>query len=215
METAVIGTGSTAASSSATTRTLADMSSEAFFKIMLTELQTQDPLEPVDNAKLVQQISQIRDMEASTKLTNTLTKLTEQQAAMFEQQRFGASAGMIGKYVEGYVTDEGGTPRLVSGVVTGLKFAENGQPLLELSDGSALPESQVTQVTTLDEVNRIANKLIGKRVRGEATDADETRQTVEGLVESLESDEFGLPVLVLDSGVKMKLRDFREVVGEE
>ena len=39
---------------------------------MITELQNQDPLNPMDNTQMLEQINQIRQIGATDKLTSTL-----------------------------------------------------------------------------------------------------------------------------------------------
>jgi flagellar basal-body rod modification protein FlgD len=51
---------------------LNDLNMDEFLKLMITELQNQDPLDPMDNAQLLEQLSQIRDVGATDKLTETL-----------------------------------------------------------------------------------------------------------------------------------------------
>lgn len=46
-----------------------------FVKLLVTELQSQDPLEPMDNSQILQQVSQIREIQSSTKLTETLSSV--------------------------------------------------------------------------------------------------------------------------------------------
>ena len=43
-----------------------------FLKLMIAELQNQDPLNPMDNTKILQQFSQIREIESNQRLTDTL-----------------------------------------------------------------------------------------------------------------------------------------------
>ncbi len=43
-----------------------------FLTLMITELQNQDPLNPMENAEILQQISQIREIEATSRLQETL-----------------------------------------------------------------------------------------------------------------------------------------------
>jgi len=43
-----------------------------FLKLLIAELQNQDPLNPTDNDKILQQISQIRSIESTTQLGETL-----------------------------------------------------------------------------------------------------------------------------------------------
>jgi flagellar basal-body rod modification protein FlgD len=215
METSAVSNTGLTTTTRTTGQSIEELRPEDFFALLITQLQTQDPLEPMDNAELVQQISQIRDMEASTRLTATLDELAAQQQVLAEQQRFGSSAGLIGKYVEGFIDSGEGVQRFVSGVVTGLRFDENGRPILELSDGSALPETRVSEVTTLEEVHRVADQLVGKRVRGEMPNETGGPMTVEGVVTAVAEDDYGLPVLVLDNGTELPLRYFTEIVGAE
>ena len=59
---------------------------------MITELTNQDPLNPMDNAQLVEQIGQIRNISATTKLSDTLdTVLTGQSLS--------TASSLIGKRV--------------------------------------------------------------------------------------------------------------------
>jgi flagellar basal-body rod modification protein FlgD len=43
-----------------------------FVSLLVTELQNQDPLEPMKNEAILQQISQIREIESNQRLTETL-----------------------------------------------------------------------------------------------------------------------------------------------
>ena len=43
-----------------------------FIKLMITELRNQDPLNPMDNTEILQQMSQIRAIESNDRLTETL-----------------------------------------------------------------------------------------------------------------------------------------------
>ena len=46
-----------------------------FLKLMITELQQQDPLNPMDNKDMLNQIAQIRAVGASDQLTKTLNSV--------------------------------------------------------------------------------------------------------------------------------------------
>jgi len=76
-----------------------DLNSSDFLQLMITELQQQDPLNPMDNAQLVQQISSIRELGATTKLTSTLDSV---QAG----QNIATASGLIGKNINA-LDDEG------------------------------------------------------------------------------------------------------------
>jgi flagellar basal-body rod modification protein FlgD len=59
---------------------------------MITELQNQDPLNPMDNAQLVEQIGQIRSISATTQLSDTL-------GSVLAGQNLTTASSLIGKKV--------------------------------------------------------------------------------------------------------------------
>ncbi len=119
---------------------LGGISGEDFMKILIKQLQYQDPLKPMDNQQMVQQISTIRELEMNTRLGSKLEQLTD-------QQRFGAAAALIGKHVKGAVKDEDGNEFNLEGVVTSVRFTEKGEAILELDNGQSLPLAQLQEVT--------------------------------------------------------------------
>src|SRR6476619_6266517 len=67
---------------------------DQFLKLMIAELQNQDPLKPMENSEILQQISQIRDIGATDKMTSTLD-------AVLLEQNLSAASAMIGKQIHG------------------------------------------------------------------------------------------------------------------
>ena len=215
MESAGVSDAGAVVTQQPTGRNLSQMRPEDFFEMLVAQLQTQDPMEPMSNSEIVQQISQIRDLEASTKLSSTLDRLAELQQTLAEQQRFGSASGLVGSYIEGVITDQAGQSRFVAGVVTGIRFEANGSPVLQLHQGEELGLGSVSQVSSIAEVNRVAQQLLGKEIRGEMPDESGNLITVQGIVESIKADDIGLPILVLDDGTEMPLQYFKEIVSEE
>lgn len=144
MQVSAIGT-STDTSAATTGRGLGSMKSEDFFKILLSELQNQDPLEPSKTADMIGQVSQIRSIELSGKLTDTLDMLTR-------QQRMGGSSELIGKYVQALTMAADGSQTVSEGVVTSVYFASDGSAVLELDTGTAVKASDVIRVTTVETI---------------------------------------------------------------
>ncbi len=128
-------------------RGLSGMKSEDFLRILVSELQNQDPFEPAKTADMISQVSQIRSIELSGKLTDTLDLMTR-------QQRLGGNSQLIGKYVQAITTGPDGSQMLYEGVVTGVGFGANGLVLLELDTGEVVPATDVIRVTTLEEVEK-------------------------------------------------------------
>lgn len=71
---------------------LKDLDVDQFLKLMITELTNQDPLNPMDNTQLVEQIGQIRQITATNQLSETLAVL---QAG----QNLTTASSLIGKEV--------------------------------------------------------------------------------------------------------------------
>ena len=55
-----------------------DLKAEDFIKMMITQLQNQDPMEPAKNEELLAQMSQIGQLESSTQLQDSLKSLVLQ-----------------------------------------------------------------------------------------------------------------------------------------
>jgi flagellar basal-body rod modification protein FlgD len=85
-----------------------------FLTLMITELQNQDPLNPMENAEILQQISQIREIEATSRLQETL------EAVLLGQNLSNASS-LLDKRVTA-LTDTG---EQVQGTVDRVSVAEN------------------------------------------------------------------------------------------
>jgi len=94
---------------------LGELDMEDFLGLMISELQNQDPLDPMDNSQMLQQISQIREIGATSQLTETL-------ASVLRGQNLTSASSLMEKDVKA-LTDDG---RTVSGRVTRVSVdAEN------------------------------------------------------------------------------------------
>jgi flagellar basal-body rod modification protein FlgD len=82
------------ATSDVTRDRMQDLGVEQFLKLLIAELQNQDPLNPMDNAQMIQQVSEIRSIVASDKLTDTLSGVQLGQA-------IASASSMLGKTVNG------------------------------------------------------------------------------------------------------------------
>jgi flagellar basal-body rod modification protein FlgD len=173
---------------------MADLTSQDFLKLLVTQLTYQDPLEPMGNEELLRQISSIREIELSTTLSDSLRNLTG-------QQHFSSVSGMIGQHVTTVPDEVGAT---VSGVVVGVRFTSSGEAVLVLSNGVETP---LQQVAGIQSPLRAAEALVGQHVIGVDRQDPGDPRAVEGVVTSVRVDEQGEPVLELDSGDALRMRD--------
>ncbi len=80
------------------TNDLNNLDTTQFMALLINELQNQDPLNPMDNGEMVQQIGQIRSIGSTDNLTSTLSTLRESQELV-------TASGLIGQKVEGLADD--------------------------------------------------------------------------------------------------------------
>ena len=170
---------------------------EDFFKLLVAQLANQDPLEPTSNQELLNQISSIRDIEASTTLTRTLQSLVTREG-------FGSAAGLIGQYVSGTINSDDGETVSTSGTVVGLRVDPDGDVMLLLDTGEALPMSNVDHVTT---ARHFAEAFMGRLVSGIDRTDPQRPEPVEGIVTGVTTDANGQVVLEVDGGEQLRLAD--------
>ena len=85
---------SSSSSNTSGTDRFQELGTEAFLKLMVAELQNQDPMNPTDNAQMLQQINQIREIASNDKLSTSLD-------AVLIGQNMATAAGLIGQTVTG------------------------------------------------------------------------------------------------------------------
>jgi flagellar basal-body rod modification protein FlgD len=128
------GTGSGGGASTVNNKSF-DLKAQDFIKMMITQLQNQDPMEPAKNDQLLAQMSQIGQLQSATSLQESLKGLVT-------QNQIGAAAGLIGKTVQGL--DDNDDP--VTGTVTSVRV-EKDSVSLELDNGTKLPLTRVTTIS--------------------------------------------------------------------
>jgi flagellar basal-body rod modification protein FlgD len=74
------------------TNDITSFNTDEFLQLMIAELQNQNPLNPMDNSQLMDQISQIREIGATELLTTTLS-------AVQAGQNLATASGLIGQEV--------------------------------------------------------------------------------------------------------------------
>ena len=110
--------GPTASQPFGANNSLNDLDIDAFLDLMIAELQNQDPLNPLENDELLAQISQIREVGATDRLTSTLDAVLLGQNVSSATNLIGADVVALtddGERVSGNVrkvTIDGTTPRL-------------------------------------------------------------------------------------------------------
>ena len=110
------------------------LSSQEFLRIMFTQLQNQDPLEPQDSQAMLDQLSALRSIESDTKMVASLENLVS-------QNEFAAASQLIGSLVSGVTLDN---QRLADLVVSVSQTSQG--PVLNLFGGSRMFFNQVDEI---------------------------------------------------------------------
>lgn len=111
---------------------------EEFLKILLSQLQFQDPLKPLDNQEFLAQMAQFSSLAQTQQINDRIDNLLSLQAAT-------QSIGLIGKSVEVGIS---GTVR--AGTVASMSIAD-GSPNLTVQtvDGELLTGVRLSQVSVI------------------------------------------------------------------
>ncbi len=109
-----------------------------FLRILVTQLNHQDPLKPMDNQEFVTQLAQFTSLQQTQNLNDRMESLLSIQGAM-------QSVGLIGRTVA--ISSESGQQ---SGTVSALNFV-GGEPRLtvNLSNGSVLSDVSLAQLVSV------------------------------------------------------------------
>lgn len=135
---AISSTGS-AGSQVSSDNAFSSIKSSDFIRIMLSELRNQDPFQPQDSSKLLEQLSSLRNIESQVSLQDKLE-------SMVLQNQVSTAGGMIGKLVAG-LDDQNNS---VVGLVTSVRI-QGGKAQLELDSGKSLSIDRVTDIALLPQ----------------------------------------------------------------
>lgn len=119
---------------SSSSSVVSQLGSDEFLKIVLQELQSQDPLEPNDTSQMLEQLSTIMSIQSDSDMMDRLGDLVT-------QNELSSASGLIGRLVSGLSDDN----NRVLGVVGSVSKGSNGVTL-RLDDGTSVKMDRVDQV---------------------------------------------------------------------
>ncbi len=125
-------TGTTATDSSPKTG-FAALDSTAFMKMLIVQLQNQDPTEPMTNSELLNQLTSMQSLTSNTELTSAIKSLTS-------SQQLSSAASYIGRAIVGQTDDN----QAVGGTVD-RALLRDGKAYLGIGDVE-VPLSKVLEV---------------------------------------------------------------------
>ena len=147
----VNGTSSTAGTStntaSSTVPTITQTLGENdFLNLLVTELQNQDPMQPMDDTQSIAELAQFSALQEMTNVATAVNTLNQTMTNYIQQSGLIEGSSMIGKSVSGLASD--GTTQ-ISGIVKSVTVS-GGDTQLQITedDGTTvtMPLSKVTSV---------------------------------------------------------------------
>lgn len=110
-----------------------------FLQMLMTELQNQDPTNPVDSTTMLAQQAQFESLSQMQDLNTNLT-------ALIDMQSVSQATTLVGLTVVG---TSGGTP--VTGQVVGIQF-QNGTPVLQVNTGKGAATTSPVQLADVTAI---------------------------------------------------------------
>ncbi len=140
----------TASKSSSTTSTSSDyISKDTFLKLLVTQMQYQDPLDPMDNGEYLSQLAQFSALEQMTEVASSLTKVNTLIENMDTSVLVGQLTSMIGKTVQWTTTNSDGSTTTQEGTAKSVSISDGSPSLMvetEITDSSGNKTTALTKV---------------------------------------------------------------------
>lgn len=180
-----------------------------FMKILIAQLQNQDPTNPMKDTEFIAQMAQFSALEQTMNLTKAFERFAESQ----NQSQLIQYNSFVGKNVRWHeievgkdgkpVLDEAGKPIVNEGtsVIVGVKFMD-GSVMFTMDDGKELTPGNISEVlagTPNDNSLVEASMLIGKQISYRVDSENEEELEENGQVVSV-SNKGGKIEYVLDNG---------------
>ncbi|ATP42362.1 flagellar hook assembly protein FlgD [Solibacillus sp. R5-41] len=192
-----------------------ELGKDAFLKILITQLQNQDPTSPMDDKEFIAQMAQFSSLEQMQNMTKAMENLLVSQ----NQTQLMSYSSFIGKEVKWHELtdklDEAGKPIFNegTGVIKELKFA-NGEPVFILADGKEITPGNISSIlgggsSTPTNPFAEASELIGKNVQYKNGE-----QVIDAIIEAI-TVKNGAIEFILNDGTRLKRDDFTLVEQEE
>lgn len=193
---------------------------DAFLKILVTQLQNQDPTQPMDDKEFIAQMAQFSTLEQMQNMTASMEKLLTSQ----NETQLMSYTTFIGKEVKwseltqgvddnGQVVMANGT-----GVINEMKFVD-GEPVFVLEDGKEIKPGNISSI--LNSASSVAGSAkaenpfaAASQLIGQTVQYDADGEMLEAIVEAVSTNNSAIEY-ILNDGAKTRLKEGQfEVIGK-
>lgn len=192
---------------------------DAFLQILITQLQNQDPTNPMDDREFISQMAQFSSLEQMQNMTKAMESLLDSQ----KQTQLMSYTSFVGKDVKWHEvtdkTDEAGKPIVNegSGTVVEVKF-KDGEPIFVLDSGKEITTGNISSILgnkggtapTKETENPFAqaSQLIGQTVSYQSAE-----ESIQAIIEAITTNN-GVIEYVLNNGSRLSKDQFELVAGK-
>jgi flagellar basal-body rod modification protein FlgD len=192
---------------------------DAFLQILITQLQNQDPTNPMDDREFISQMAQFSSLEQMQNMTKAMEALLGSQL----QTQLMSYTAFVGKEVKWHeVTEElgeDGKPIVNegTGTVVEVKF-KDGAPLFVLDSGKEIETGHISSILgdkgvtspgqAVEDPFAQASQLIGKTVSYQSAD-----ESIEAIIEAITKNN-GVIEYILNNGTRLTKDQFELVSGK-
>ncbi len=131
---------SNSALQNSSSKSVNELTSNDFLKLLIAELKNQDPLEPTDSVQMLQQISQIRQITSNDSMISTLNSVQVGQDVATASQ-------MVGKRISALTSDSKEIEGEVTRVTISASNADSGNREIRLHVGDH--QVQLSQIRSI------------------------------------------------------------------
>lgn len=188
---------------------------DAFLKILITQLQNQDPTSPMDDKEFIAQMAQFSSLEQMQNMTKAVENLLESQ----KETQLMSYTSFVGKEVKWHElsekeVDKQGKPLVLEGkgTITEVKF-KNGEAVFVLDSGKELSAANISSVlgsngsatagTTQENPFVQASQLIGQNIQyNSGTDV------IQAVIEAITTNSNGSIQYILNDGSRLSKEQF-------
>ena len=188
---------------------------DAFLKILITQLQNQDPTAPMDDKEFIAQMAQFSSLEQMQNMTKAIESLLESQ----KETQLMSYTSFVGKEVKWHElsekeVDDKGKPLVLegTGTVTEVKFKE-GEAIFVLDSGKEISAANISSIlgskenasTGATQENPFvqASQLIGQKIQ-----YNSGKSVIQAVIEAITTNSNGSIEYILNNGSRLPKEQF-------
>ena len=188
---------------------------DAFLKILITQLQNQDPTSPMDDKEFIAQMAQFSSLEQMQNMTKAMEDLLASQ----RETQLMSYTSFVGKEVKWHElsekeVDSNGKPLVLegTGTVTEIKF-KDGEAIFVLEDGKEITTGNISSIlgskdstsagATQDNPFVQASQLIGQNVQ-----YNSGADVIQAVIEAITTNSNGSIEYILNNGSRLPKEQF-------